>query len=157
MEGLLGNSVDVIATDHAPHSLEEKKKSYFKAPSGGPSIQHSLVAMLELYHQNKITLQALINKMAHAPAGLFNIKERGYIREGYWADLVLVDMDSPWTVSTNNILYKCKWSPFMKQTFQSKVLCTFVNGRKVYENTNGDTVNYIINMEHMGMRLAFNR
>jgi len=156
-EGLLGNSVDVIATDHAPHSLEEKKKSYFKAPSGGPSIQHSLVAMLELYHQNKITLQALINKMAHAPASLFNIKERGYIREGYWADLVLVDMDSPWTVTTNNILYKCNWSPFMNQTFQSKVLCTFVNGRKVYEYTNGDTANYIINMEHIGMRLTFNR
>ncbi len=157
LEGLLQNSLDVVATDHAPHTLEEKKNSYLKAPSGGPMIQHSLVTMLELFHQKKISLQTLVNKMAHAPASLFNIKERGYIREGYWADLVLVDMETPWKVTPENIIYKCKWSPLTGQTFRSKILYTFINGRKVYENPTGDPANHNINKEHRGMRLTFER
>ena len=157
VEGLKRNSIDAIATDHAPHTLEEKKNTYFKAPSGGPLIQHSLVAMLELFHQKKITLQTIVNKMAHAPASIFNIHERGYLREGYWADLVLVDMNAPWTVTSENILYKCKWSPLIGQIFQSKILYTFINGRKVYENPTADSSNPYIYKEHQGMRLAFNR
>jgi dihydroorotase len=157
IEGLKHNSIDVIATDHAPHTQAEKKNTYFKSPSGGPLIQHSLVAMLELFHQKKITLQTVVNKMAHAPASIFNIRERGYLREGYWADLVLVDMNSPWTVTPENILSKCKWSPFTGQTFRSKILYTFVNGRKVYENPEGDPSSHHINKAHAGMRLTFNR
>jgi dihydroorotase len=157
LEGLLHNRIDVIATDHAPHTAEEKKNNYFKAPSGGPLVQHSLVAMLELYHQKKITLSIIVNKMSHAPASLFNIRERGFIREGYWADLVLVDLDSPWTVTPENILYKCKWSPFNGRIFRSKILYTFVNGRKIYENPEGDPANYSINREYPGMRLVFDR
>jgi dihydroorotase len=157
IEGLQRNSIDVIATDHAPHTEAEKKNHYFKAPSGGPLIQHSLVAMLELCHQKKITLQTVVNKMAHAPASIFNIQGRGYLRESYWADLVLVDMNAPWTVTPENILYKCKWSPFTGQTFRSKILYTFVNGRKVYENPAGDPSNHYIYKEHPGMRLTFDR
>ena len=157
LQGLLNNRIDVVATDHAPHTSEEKKNSYFKAPSGGPLVQHSLVAMLEMIHQEKISLPAVVNKMSHAPASLFNIRDRGFIRQGYWADLVLIDMNAPWTVSPENILYKCKWSPFNGQTFRSKILYTFVNGRKVYENPEGDPVNHLINTEYQGMRLEFNR
>jgi dihydroorotase len=157
IDSLQQNRIDVVATDHAPHTLEEKKNTYFKAPSGGPMVQHSLVAMLELYHQQKISLHTIVNKMAHAPASLFSIKNRGYIQEGYWADLVLVDMNAPWTVSPDNILYKCKWSPFIGQTFRSKVIYTFVNGRKVYENPVGDPSIHNINKDHMGMRLEFDR
>jgi dihydroorotase len=157
LEGLLNNNIDVIATDHAPHTYEEKKNSYFKAPSGGPLVQHSLVAMLEMVHQKKISFPFLVDKMAHAPASLFNVRKRGFIRKEYWADLVLVDMDAPWTVTTENILYKCKWSPFNGRTFRSRVLCTFVNGRKVYENSQGETINHSINREHTGLRLEFDR
>jgi len=157
IEGLKRNSIDVIATDHAPHTLDEKKNTYFKVPSGGPLIQHSLVAMLELFHQKKITLKTIVNKMAHAPASIFNIQGRGYIRESYWADLVLIDMNAPWTVAPENIFYKCKWSPFIGQTFRSKILYTFVNGRKVYENPIGDPSNYYIYKDHPGMRLTFDR
>ena len=157
IEGLKHNSIDVIATDHAPHTLDEKKNTYFKVPSGGPLIQHSLVAMLELFHQKKITLKTIVNKMAHAPASIFNIQGRGYIRESYWADLVLIDMNAPWTVAPENIFYKCKWSPFIGQTFRSKILYTFVNGRKVYENPIGDPSNYYIYKDHPGMRLTFDR
>jgi dihydroorotase len=157
VDSLQQNRIDVVATDHAPHTLEEKKNTYFKTPSGGPMVQHSLVAMLELYHQQKITLHTIVNKMAHAPASLFSIKNRGYIQEGYWADLVLVDMNAPWTVTPENILYKCKWSPFIGQTFRSKIIYTFVNGRKVYENPLGDPSIHNINKDYKGMRLEFDR
>ncbi|MDK2978199.1 MAG: dihydroorotase [Bacteroidales bacterium] len=150
LEGLKNNKIDVIATDHAPHILEEKKHSYFKAASGGPLVQHSLVVMLELYHQQKITLEEIVNKMCHTPADIFQIDKRGYIREGYWADLVLVDVQNPWTVQKNNILYKCKWSPFEGQRFNSKITHTIVNGNIVFNNGQ-------FNEEIKGIRLKFNR
>jgi dihydroorotase len=126
--------IDVIATDHAPHTLDEKSRSYLHAPSGGPLVQHSLVAMLELYHKNKITLEKIADKMAHSVADCFRIKDRGYIREGFFADLVLVDINDPWKVDSSNILYKCGWSPFTGLSFHSKVKYTFVNGFPVYVN-----------------------
>ncbi len=132
LKALLDNRLDIIATDHAPHTLDEKKQSYLKAPSGGPLIQHSLPAMLELYHQGKITLEKIAEKMAHAVADCFRIRERGYIREGYWADLALVNLNSAWTVSHDNILSKCGWSPFEGTTFRSSVTDTFVNGYRVW-------------------------
>jgi dihydroorotase len=134
LAGVLANKIDVIATDHAPHTLEEKNQTYFKAPSGGPLVQHSLVAMLELYHQKKIKLEKIAEKMAHSVADCFNIDKRGYIREGYAADLVLVDLNKPWTVEKPNILYKCGWSPFEGVTFHSSVTHTFVNGNLIYNN-----------------------
>jgi dihydroorotase len=134
LSGLINNKIDVVATDHAPHTVEEKSQNYFKAPSGGPLVQHSLIVMLELYHQGKIDLETIVKKMCHAPADLFRVKNRGYIREGYKADLVLVDLNSPWIVNKNNILYKCKWSPFEGTVFKSKVVTTVVNGHIVYEN-----------------------
>lgn len=131
---MLDDRIDVIATDHAPHTLEEKAQSYLKAPSGGPLIQHSLVAMLDFYHQGKISLEKIADKMAHRVAQLFRIKDRGFIREGYMADLVLVDLNSPWTVSKENILSKCGWSPFEGHTFRSKVTHTIVSGHLVFDN-----------------------
>jgi dihydroorotase len=133
LDGLLKNKIDVIATDHAPHTKEEKGQSYFKAPSGGPLVQHSLVAMLEMVHSGKIDLEKVVRKMCHAPADLFRVKQRGYIREGYKADLVLVDLNSPWIVNQDNILYKCKWSPFEGNQFNSKVITTIVNGKVVFD------------------------
>jgi dihydroorotase len=133
-QAMLEDRIDVIATDHAPHTLAEKSLSYLKAPSGGPLIQHSLVAMLDFYHQGKISLEKIAEKMAHNLAILFEIKDRGYIRENYFADLVLVDLDSPWTVSKENILSKCGWSPFEGHTFKSKVTHTIVSGHLVYEH-----------------------
>ena len=133
-KALLEDRIDVIATDHAPHTMEEKGKPFFDAPSGGPLIQHSLVAMLELYHQGKISLEKIVRKMAHNPAILYRIEDRGFIREGYWADLVLVDLNNPWTVSKENILAKCGWSPFEGNSFRSKVVNTIVSGRLVYDN-----------------------
>ena len=133
LQSVLDNGIDVIATDHAPHTLEEKQSTYFKAPSGGPLVQHSLVAMLELYHQGKIALERVVEKMSHAPAICFQVAERGFVREGYWADMVLVNMNDPWTVKKENLLYKCQWSPFEGQTFRSKVLKTFVSGNLVYD------------------------
>jgi len=150
INGLKNNKIDVIATDHAPHTLDEKTNTYFKAPSGGPLVQHSLVTMLELYHQGKLSLQDIVNKMCHTPADIFQVKERGYIKEGYWADLVLVDLDSSWTVNKDNILYKCKWSPFENQTFKSKVTHTIINGNLVYENGS-------FNESVKGKRLSFDR
>jgi dihydroorotase len=138
LAGVLTNKIDVIATDHAPHTLEEKNQTYFKAPSGGPLVQHSLVAMLELYHQKKITLEKIAEKMAHAVADCFNIDNRGYIREGYAADLVLADLNKPWTVDKSNLLYKCGWSPFEGTTFQSSITHTFVNGHLVHTNGSFD-------------------
>lgn len=133
-EALLADKIDVIATDHAPHTLEEKNNTYFKAPSGGPLVQHSLVAMLEMSKKGFISVEKVIEKMCHAPADLFRVEKRGYIKEGYYADLVLIDAGSSWTVSPENILYKCGWSPFEGVEFSHKVVSTFVNGTEVYKN-----------------------
>jgi dihydroorotase len=150
IKGVNNNTIDIIATDHAPHTLDEKRKSYFKSPSGGPLIQHSLVAMLELWHRKIFSLEKVIEMMCHNPAILFNIRKRGFLREGYQADLCLVDPTSPWTVSKENLLYKCGWSPFEGVTFQSKVVQTIVNGTIVYDNG-------IINDNYRGQRLMFDR
>ena len=149
-EALLDDRIDVIATDHAPHTLEEKSHFYTKAPSGGPLVQHAVVAMIENYHSGKISLEKIVEKMCHNPAKIFKIEKRGFIREGYFADIALIDVNSPWMVSKQNILYKCGWSPFEGTTFKSKITHTFVNGNLVYENGN-------INGEKHGQRLLFNR
>jgi len=133
LQGLLDNHLDVIATDHAPHTLEEKSHSYFKAPSGGPLVQHSIVAMLEFYHRGKISLEKIVEKMCHNPATLFQIENRGFVREGYFADLVLVDLNNSWRVSKENILAKCGWSPLEGQTFQASIEKTWVSGRLAYD------------------------
>jgi dihydroorotase len=133
-EAVLDDHIDVIATDHAPHTWEEKQNTYFKAPSGGPLLQHSLVAMLEFYHRGKIGLDKIVQKMAHNPAILFQINKRGFIREGYFADLVLVDFNKPWRVEKDNVVSKCRWSPFEGTTFQSSVTQTFVSGHMAYAN-----------------------
>ena len=134
LEGLKKNKIDLIGTDHAPHQWIEKDTNYVNAPSGAPMVQHSLQAMLEFYHKGLLTLETIVDKMCHAPADLFKIEKRGYIREGYWADLVLVDLHNSYKVQKNNILYKCGWSPLEGQTFQSTITHTFVNGDLVYEN-----------------------
>ena len=149
-KALLDDSLDVIATDHAPHTISEKTSSYFKAASGGPLVQHSLVAMLDFYHQGKISLEKIVEKMCHNPAIVFQIEKRGFIRKGFKADLVLVDLDDPWTVDKSNILYKCGWSPFEGHTFKSKIKKTFVNGALVYDE--GE-----INEKVRGQRLLFER
>jgi len=133
-KALLSDRIDVIATDHAPHTLEEKSNVYTKAPSGGPLVQHALVALLEMHHRGRISLEKIVEKTAHNPAILFQIKDRGYIRKGYKADLVLVNLNSPWTVKKDNILYKCGWSPFEGTTFKSRITHTFVNGVLTYQN-----------------------
>ncbi|HKI88077.1 MAG TPA: amidohydrolase family protein, partial [Draconibacterium sp.] len=132
-EALLSDKIDVIATDHAPHTLEEKNNSYFKAPSGGPLVQHSLVAMLEMSKKGFIPIEKVVQKMCHAPADLFRVNQRGYIREGYFADLVLIDPNKSWVVSPENILYKCGWSPFEGTEFSHKVITTFISGQQVYD------------------------
>lgn len=134
LQAVIDNHIDVIATDHAPHTLEEKNNLYFKAPSGGPLVQHSVVAMLEFYHQKKISLDKIVEKMSHSPAVLFQIENRGFIREGYFADLVLVDPHKPWTVSKENILSKCGWSPLEGQAFQSSIEKTWVSGHLAYDS-----------------------
>ncbi len=134
IEAIKNGQIDVIATDHAPHTKEEKSRPYLQAPSGGPMVQHSLVAMFELYHQEILTAEKIVDLMCHAPADLFSIEKRGYIREGYYADLVLINNDLPWTVHRENILYKCGWSPFEGKTFRSAVTHTFVNGKLAFEN-----------------------
>ncbi len=149
-QAVLDNRIDVIATDHAPHTLEEKEQDYLKAPSGGPLAQHSLVAMLDFYHQGKISLDKIAEKMAHHPAILFQIADRGFIREGYWADLVLVNLNQPWSVNRTNILAKCGWSPFEGHQFQSTVSHTLVSGKLVYEHGQLYEVG-------PGQRLLFNR
>ncbi len=133
-EALLDDRIDVIATDHAPHTKEEKANIYTKAPSGGPLVQHALVSILEAYHDGKIKLEKIVEKMCHNPAKLFKIENRGYIKPGYFADVVLVDMNKPWSVTEDNIFYKCGWSPFEGNTFKSRVSHTFVNGQLVYKN-----------------------
>lgn len=133
-KALLDDRIDVIATDHAPHALEEKKKPYTSAPSGGPLVQHAVVAMFEAYHQKKISVEKIVEKMAHNPAKIFKIEKRGFIREGYYADLAIVNPGLPWNVKKENILYKCGWSPFEGVSFKSRVTHTFVNGQLVYNN-----------------------
>lgn len=150
LDGVLANKLDVIATDHAPHTLPEKQNVYTQAPSGGPLVQHSLVAMLEMHRRGKITLEQIVDKMCHAPADIFQISKRGYIREGHWADLVVIDLNNRWRVEKENILYKCGWSPFEGQEFTSRVLKTFVNGHLVYDEGKFDE-------SHKGMRLTFER
>ena len=149
-KALLDDRIDIIATDHAPHTIDEKNNKYFEAPSGGPLVQHALVAMLEFYHQGKVSLEWIVEKMCHAPATCFQVKERGFIREGYYADLVVVDLEKPWVVEKDNILYHCGWSPFEGETFKSSVVKTFVNGNIVYDGGTFDE-------QHRGMRLEFDR
>jgi len=150
IESVINNKIDVIATDHAPHTLEEKERPYFKAPSGGPMVQHSLIAALEMFHLEIFPLELVVNKMCHDPARLYKIENRGFIRKGYKADLVLVDMNSPHEVNKSNILYKCGWSPMEGFTFRSNVVTTFVNGNIAYNE--GTIVEEI-----RGERLTFNR
>ena len=149
-QALLDDRIDIIATDHAPHTLEEKNNTYFNAPSGGPLVQHALVAMLEFYHQGKISLEKIVEKMCHAPAICFQVENRGFIRKGYAADLVLVEIDNPWEVNKDNILYKCAWSPFEGNTFKSRVTHTWVNGHLAYQNGSFDE-------SQKGHRLTFDR
>ena len=148
--GMLNDKLDVIATDHAPHTAEEKNNSYFKAPSGGPMVQHSLVAMIEFVKQGKISIEKVVDKMCHKPAELFNIEKRGFLRKGYYADIVLVDPETSWEVKKSNLLYKCGWSPMEGQVFSSAVRKTFVNGEIVYDEGK------IIENE-VAMRLRFER
>ncbi len=150
LKALLDDRIDVIATDHAPHTLEEKNNPYTSAPSGGPLVQHALVALLEMHHQGKISIEKIVEKACHNPAILFDVEKRGYIKEGYFADLVIVDLNSPWTVNKSNILYKCGWSPFEGNTFKSRVTHTILNGQLVYNNFK------VLNVK-ASKRLTFNR
>jgi len=149
-KALLDDRIDVIATDHAPHTKEEKDNPYTKAPSGGPLVQHAVVALMEAYHQDQISIEKIVEKMAHNPAILFQVEKRGFIKKGYYADLILVDPHNPWTVTKNNILYKCGWSPFEGTTFKSRITHTILNGSLVYQN--GQFSNH-----NAAMRLTFNR
>ena len=149
-KALLDDRIDVIATDHAPHTLEEKKNPYTSSPSGGPLVQHAVVAMFEAWHQKKISLEKIVEKMAHNPAKLFRIEKRGFIKEGYYADLVLVNPGLPWNVKKENILYKCGWSPFEGVNFKSRITHTFVNGQLVYNN-------FKVKEVRCGERLTFDR
>ena len=149
-QALLDDKLDVIATDHAPHTLDEKDSTYFKAPSGGPLVQHALPAMLEFYKNGDISLERVVEKMCHNPAICFQIEKRGFVKEGYFADLVLVDLEKPWEVTKENILYKCAWSPFEGETFNSTITHTFVNGHIAYEYGSFDE-------SKKGKRLKFNR
>lgn len=148
LEAVLDGRIDVIATDHAPHTIEEKEQPYLQAPSGGPLVQHSLVALLDLYYEGKISLEQITRKTAHNVADIFGIEKRGYIREGYYADLVLVDLKKPQLVNKASLLYKCNWSPFEGHEFKSSVIATFVNGHKVYHNGH-------FHEEQKGMRVLF--
>lgn len=150
MQALLENKIDTIATDHAPHTHGEKEQEYFCCPSGAPMVQHSLNAMLEFYREKRIPLETVVEKMCHAPATCFHIENRGFLRKGYFADVILVDMNTSWTVDKSNILYKCGWAPMEGETFHSKVTHTFVNGHLVYNNGQFDE-------SVKGMRLTFNR
>lgn len=147
---LLDDRLDVIATDHAPHTFAEKNEPYEKAHAGLPLVQHALPLMLHYVQEGKISIEKVVEKMSHAVADCFQIKERGYIKEGYYADLVLVDMHKPYTVNKENILYKCGWSPFENSTFPASITHTFVSGNLVYGNG-------AFNESYKGMRLKFNR
>lgn len=150
LEGVLKGNIDVIATDHAPHTIAEKEHPYLKAPSGGPLLQHGLVALLEMYHEGKISLEQIVQKTSHNVAILFEIENRGFLREGYSADMVLVDLEDSWEVNRENVLSKCGWSPFEGQKFKSKVTHTIVSGHLAYKNG-------VFNEEKKGERLKFSR
>ena len=149
-EALLDDRIDVLATDHAPHTLEEKNNNYLSAPSGGPLVQHAVIALLEKVKDGVISIEKLVEKMSHNPAKLFQIEKRGFIKEGYFADLVLIDTKKPQTVSKDNILYKCGWSPFEGTTFSSTITHTFINGNLIYNNG-------VFNDDIKGKRITFNR
>jgi dihydroorotase len=149
LKAVTENKIDVIATDHAPHTFEEKQNKYFQAPSGGPLVQHALLALFDLWRQKKISLETIVQKTSHNVAELFNIKNRGFVREGYYADLVLVDPNQNSKVSKENLLYKCAWSPFEGHTFSSSIKYTFVNGQLAYAND-------LVNEDVRGKRLLFN-
>ena len=149
-EALLDDRIDVIATDHAPHTLEEKQQVYTKAPSGGPLVQHAVVAMFEANHQGKISVEKIVEKMCHNPAKIFKIEKRGFIKVGFYADLVIVNPGLPWSVKKENILAKCGWSPFEGYTFKSRITNTFVNGELVYQN-------FKVKDIPVGKRLLFDR
>ncbi|EOR94791.1 Dihydroorotase [Arcticibacter svalbardensis MN12-7] len=149
LQAVLDNRIDIIATDHAPHTIEEKSQDYSHAPSGGPLVQHALTAMLDLVKEGKIQLEKVVEKMAHHPAICFNVKKRGFIREGYWADLVLVDLNKSNQVTKSNLLSQCQWSPFEGHTFGSSVTHTIVSGHLAYDQGN-------FNELKMGERLLFN-
>ncbi|GEM65545.1 dihydroorotase [Sphingobacterium faecium NBRC 15299] len=150
VKAVLDGHIDVIATDHAPHTIAEKSQAYSAAPSGGPLVQHALQALLDMYHDGKMTLEQIVQKSAHNTAICFQIEERGFIREGYWADLVLVDLNKPYTVTKSNILSKCGWSPFEDHTFKSSIEHTIVSGKLAYSK--GSLIEY-----GSGKRLLFNR
>lgn len=150
LKGVLDGHIDIIATDHAPHTIEEKEQPYLQAPSGGPLVQHALSALLEMYHQGKISLLQIAEKTAHNVATCFEIDKRGFIREGYWADLVLVNLNDPYKVTRQNVLYKCGWSPFEGQTFQAEITHTFISGNLAYQRGKFMT-------NAIGKRLQFNR
>jgi len=150
LQGVLNDNIDVIASDHAPHTLEEKQQAYALAPSGGPLVQHALPALLEMHLQGKISLEKIVEKTAHNLAICFDIERRGFIREGYWADLVLVDLKDSWKVTTLNNFYKCGWSPFDGDTFQASVTHTFVSGNLAYQKGRFTT-------DQIGKRLTFAR
>tara|TARA_B110000014_G_scaffold58577_1_gene39576 strand:- start:71 stop:1411 length:1341 start_codon:yes stop_codon:yes gene_type:complete len=150
IDGLNNNYIDVIATDHAPHTIEEKSKSYLDCPSGGPLIQYSLPLLLEMYHNNSINLETIVTKTSHNPSILFNIKERGFIRENYFADIVLVDLNNSYKVSDQKLFSKCNWSPLKNETFKSKVIHTIVSGNHIYKESK-------INGSPESMRLEFER
>ena len=149
-EALNNDLIDVIATDHAPHTIEEKQNPYTSCPSGGPLVQHSLVSILEAHHNGKISLETIIQKMCHNPAILFDVNKRGYLKEGYYADLVIFNLNNPWKVSKENLMYKCNWSPFEDTTFKSRVLHTIVNGNTVFKDG-------VIIESKMGQKIEFNR
>ncbi len=149
-EALLDDRIDVIATDHAPHTLEEKNQTYLKAPSGGPLVQHAVIAMFESHHQGKISVEKIVEKMCHNPAKIFKIEKRGFIKVGFYADLAIVNPSLPWSVKKENILAKCGWSPFEGFTFKSRITHTFVNGSLVYQN-------FKVKDLRVGMRLLFDR
>jgi dihydroorotase len=147
---LLDDRIDIVATDHAPHTIEEKNNTYLTAPSGGPLVQHSLVGMMQKYEQGLISLEQIVQKMCHNPAILFDITDRGYLREGYYADITVVAPNSKWMVSKENIAYKCGWSPFEGVEFSNRVTHTFVNGHLGYQN--GE-----FSKQRNAKRLKFNR
>jgi dihydroorotase len=150
LAAVLNDKLDVIATDHAPHTIEEKQSKYFQSPSGGPMVQHALTAMLELVHRGQLTLEKVVEKMCHAPARLFSVKDRGFIEPGFKADLVLVDLEQEWTVAHKNVHYKCGWSPFEGETFHSRITHTWVNGKLAYQQG-------LFNEMVRGERLEFER
>lgn len=150
MKAVLDNRIDIIATDHAPHTIAEKENTYFSAPSGGPLVQHALPALFEMHHSGKISIEEIVRKTSHAVADCFEIKDRGYLKEGYFADLAIVNLNAPWQVNRGNVLSKCGWSPFEGQTFKASIEKTFVSGHLAYESGKFDE-------SKKGERITFNR